>query len=194
LSPDLLAQARSFFMRSLDLDGSNDALVGTAAVDLMDAWSYGIDDPRSLMSAAEMKASQALTAAPNHPRAHLVMGSVLSATGRAARGIVELERALAIDPNFARAHGVIGLAQVFLGHAEATKAHVLEALRLSSRDTFVSNWFLHVVQRSLILANMRRRWRGSESRSTPIEAIRGPISIWPPVSPNSAGWTRREGR
>jgi TolB-like protein/class 3 adenylate cyclase len=145
LSPALLAKARFFFTRSLELDGSNvDALVGAGVIDLLDAWSYRFADPRPLMAAAETKASQALAAAPNHPRAHLLMGSVLSATGRAARGIVELERALAIDPNFARAHGVIGLAQVYLGHAEETEAHVLEALRLSPRDTFVSNWFTHV--------------------------------------------------
>jgi TolB-like protein len=145
LSPDLLANARGFFQRAMELDRSNvDALVGVAAVDMLDAWSYRIDDPRPLWAAAETKASQASAAAPNHPRAHQVMGAVLSATNRAARGIVELERALVIDPNFARARGTMGLAHVYLGRAEETEAHVLEALRLSPRDPLVSGWFLHV--------------------------------------------------
>jgi hypothetical protein len=38
----------------------------------------------------------------------------------------------------------MGLAHIFLGHAEETEAHVLEALRLSPGDTAIWAWFLHV--------------------------------------------------
>jgi TolB-like protein/class 3 adenylate cyclase len=144
-SPALTARARGFFARALDLDDGNiGAIVGAAAADLHDAWSYQIDDPRPLMAAAEAKLSKALAAAPNLAPAHFLMGQVLCATNRAARGIEEYERALALDPNLAMARGAMGLAHIFLGHAEETEAHVLEALRLSPRDTATWAWFLHV--------------------------------------------------
>jgi tetratricopeptide (TPR) repeat protein len=69
------------------------------------------------------------------------MGMVLCQTNRAARGIEELERALAIDPNLVIARGYMGLAHTFIGRAEETEAHVLEALRLSPRDTDAYLWF-----------------------------------------------------
>jgi TolB-like protein/class 3 adenylate cyclase len=144
-SADLLAKARGFFERALAADPSNvGALVGVANADLADAWSYQIDDPRPLMAAAEMKLSQALAAAPNHAVAHWAMGGVLCATNRAARGIDEFQRALAIDPNFALARGAMAMAHIFIGRAEETEGHVLEALRLSPRDAVIYLWFLHV--------------------------------------------------
>jgi tetratricopeptide (TPR) repeat protein len=75
---------------------------------------------------------------------HRLMGGLLINTNRAQRGIEEFERALALDPNHARARAAIGLAQLYIGRAEETEAHVLEALRLSPRDFRISHWFLHV--------------------------------------------------
>ena len=72
------------------------------------------------------------------------MGQVLCATNRAARGIEEYERALALDPNLALARGAMGLAHVFIGRAEETEAQVREAMRLSPRDTNLPAWLLHV--------------------------------------------------
>ena len=144
-TPDILAKARGFYERALKVDPGNiDALIGVAAVDTLDAWSYQINDPRSLMAAAEAKLSKALAAAPNNPRAHLYMGQVLCATNRAARGIEEYERALALDPNLALARGAMGLAHVFIGRAGETEAQVREAMRLSPRDTNLPAWLLHV--------------------------------------------------
>ena len=74
----------------------------------------------------------------------MYMGQVPVATHRAQRGIEEYERALALDPSLAAARGAMGLAHVYIGRAEETEAHVLEALRLSPRDTVISTWFLHV--------------------------------------------------
>jgi TolB-like protein/class 3 adenylate cyclase len=145
VSPDLLATARSFFERALEADPSNiDALAGAARADLIDAWSYQTDDPRPLWATAEAKLSKALAAAPNNARAHRYMGLVLVATNRVARGIEELERALALDPNLAAARAAIGLAHIYMGRAGETEAHVLEAVRLSPRDTDISSWFRHV--------------------------------------------------
>jgi TolB-like protein len=144
-SPDMLAQARRCFERALELDPGNvDALVGAATVNDVVGSGHMTDDPRPFMAAAETALSKALAAAPHHARAHCLMGMVLCSTNRASRGIDELERALAIDPNLAIARGFMGLAHVFIGRADETEAHVLEALRLSPRDAFVYLWFLNV--------------------------------------------------
>ena len=100
-TPDFLEKARTFFERALELDSCNvDALTGVAMVDLAIGGSLAVDDPRPFMAAAEAKFSRALSAAPNHAWAHFGLGFVLSLTGRAQRGVDELERALMIDPNF----------------------------------------------------------------------------------------------
>jgi tetratricopeptide (TPR) repeat protein len=61
-------------------------------------------------------------------------------TYRAAEGISELERALAINRNLAAAHAYIGLAKNFIGRGEETAGHIEDALRLSPRDTAVNVW------------------------------------------------------
>ena len=54
----------------------------------------------------------------------------------------ELEQALTIDPNFARARAFFGLAHVYVGRAEETEGHVVEALRLSPRDPLIHLWLM----------------------------------------------------
>ena len=67
--------------------------------------------------------------------AHLCLGCIQIYTNRAAQGISECKRALAIDRNLAAAHAYIGLAKYYVGHGEETEAHIEDALRLSPRDT-----------------------------------------------------------
>ena len=68
------------------------------------------------------------------------MGVVYIYTNRAAQGISEFERALAIDRNLAAAHAYIGLAHNFVGRGEEAAGHIEDALRLSPRDTAVYLW------------------------------------------------------
>ena len=72
--------------------------------------------------------------------AHLCLGCIQIYTNRAAQGISECERALAIDRNLAAAHAYIGMAKYFVGRGEETEAHIQDALRLSPRDTSVYLW------------------------------------------------------
>src|SRR5262249_50388449 len=67
-------------------------------------------------------------------------GVVQIFTKRAAQGIAECERALALDRNLATAHAWIGLGKCNLGRAEETEAHIMEAFRLSPRDSKASSW------------------------------------------------------
>jgi tetratricopeptide (TPR) repeat protein len=68
------------------------------------------------------------------------LGGVQVMTNRAAQGIAECERALALNRSQADAHATIGLAKYFNGHAEETEVHIQEALRISPRDTWAHVW------------------------------------------------------
>jgi TolB-like protein len=141
MTPEYMAQAKVFFERALTLDpGRVEALVAIAAVDSSIAANFMVDDRAALFAAAESAVTKALSMSPQHARGHLVLGSVLNPTRRAAQGIRECELALALDQNFADAHGLIGLAKVFLGRGAETEAHFQEAFRLSPRDIFAFRW------------------------------------------------------
>ena len=111
-----------------------------AAVDAAMGATALTDDRAARISAAETNAIKALSLAPDHARAHLVLGWVYVFTNRAAQGIAECERALALDRNLAGAHGVIGQAQFFMGRAAETEGHIREAFRLSPRDIRSFTW------------------------------------------------------
>src|SRR5262245_29807151 len=117
-TPEHMAQAADFFERALALDPENiEALVGMAQVNMVGGANFSTDDRAALCSAAETNAIKALSLAPDHALAHLVLGVVYIFTNRAAQGIAECEQALALDRNLAEAHVWIGLAKVYLGRA-----------------------------------------------------------------------------
>jgi tetratricopeptide (TPR) repeat protein len=66
------------------------------------------------------------------------------ASNRAVQGIAECEHALAIDRNYATAHMWIGMAKYLTGRNDETEAHIIEALRISRRDTYAFVWMLFV--------------------------------------------------
>jgi TolB-like protein len=144
-TPEYMARARSFFERALELDAGNvEALVGIANVDARSA-SYLMTDQRSeRLAAAEAALTQVLSLAPNHAMAHYLVGLIQIYSKRAAQGIAECERALALDRNLAIAHALIGFAKYVSGRGEETEAHVLEALRLSPRDSHANVWMVWV--------------------------------------------------
>ena len=140
-----MAQARCFFEKAMALDPGNvEAMVGLARVDATTAASIMTDDWSARFAAAERTITKALTLAPNHASAHVVLGQVQIFTKRGAQGIAQCEHALALDRNLANAHALIGLAKVFLGRGAETEAHINEALRLSPRDTSAHRWMLGV--------------------------------------------------
>jgi tetratricopeptide (TPR) repeat protein len=148
-----LAQARAFFERALVLDPTNiEALVCTAAVDAASAVTYMVDDRDARFVAAEATLIKVLSISPQHARAHMCLGTVHIGTNRAAQGIRECERALELDRNLAEAHGIIGLAKLFIGRGAETEGHILEALRLSPRDTGAFRWMHFVGVTKLVLS------------------------------------------
>jgi TolB-like protein len=140
-----LTKARGFFERALAHDRDNvGALVMTALVDFLVATYLLPDDRPARLAAAEAAAARAVSMAPEYALAHMILGTVVGTLGRPELGIAECERALSIDRNLATAHATIGAFKISLGHAEETEAHVLEALRLSPRDSNASYWLLFV--------------------------------------------------
>ena len=141
ISPEHLAQAAGFFERALVLDPGNiEAMVSLAQVRISAAATYSTNDRTAYFQAAEKGLIHVLNSAPQHARAHMLLGTVQILTNRAAQGIAECERALALDRNLADAHGMIGSAKVFSGRGEETETHINEAFRLSPRDTFTFRW------------------------------------------------------
>jgi TolB-like protein/class 3 adenylate cyclase/Tfp pilus assembly protein PilF len=140
-TPDNVAQARSFFDRALTADPGNvDALIGSALADTYGGAFAYVADSLAAFAAAEAKLTKALSSVPDHALGHMVMGLVYMQTKRAARGIAECEHALALDRNLANAAAAIGFGKIFIGRAEETEAHILDALRLSPRDTNAYIW------------------------------------------------------
>jgi TolB-like protein/class 3 adenylate cyclase/Tfp pilus assembly protein PilF len=140
-TPDNVAQARSFFDRALTADPDNvDALVGSAAADVVAGASAFVANPMAAFAAAEARLTKTLSSVPDHAPGHMVLGHVYIYTKRAAQGIAECEHALALDRNLATAHAFIGLGKIFVGRAEETEAHIAEAARLSPRDTNGHAW------------------------------------------------------
>ncbi len=141
MSPDNLAQARSFFDRALSANSDNvDALIRSARVDMIEGVLFFAPDPMAAFAAAEAKSTKALSSVPDHALGHMYLGLVEMWTKRAVEGIAECEHALALDRNLAHAHSSIGFGKIFIGRAEETEAHIVEALRLSPRDTMAYIW------------------------------------------------------
>ena len=141
ITAELLGKARSHFDRALDLDPTNvDALVCRAWVDLLSAANYWSDDRAARRRAAEFDLGKALRLRPDNAYAHCALGVLRMYSNRAAQGIAQCERALAINRNLAAAHAWIGMAKLFAGRNEETEGHVLEALRISPRDTRAFGW------------------------------------------------------
>jgi TolB-like protein/class 3 adenylate cyclase/Tfp pilus assembly protein PilF len=158
LTPDHMAQARSFFERALLLDPSHiEALYCSAVVYIQSASNYFSDDRSGLVTAAETAARKALSLAPNHAGAHGILGFIFVVTNRVAQGIAECERALILDRNLAWAHANIGMAKFFIGQGAETEAHVREALRISPRDFRASQW--------MSLPGIAKLWQGADAEA-----------------------------
>jgi len=151
-TPDNLEQARGLAERALTLDPDNIlALALTAAIDISVVAQYQTDDRAGRLSTAEAALTKVLSIAPGFALAHHSMGLIQMITNRASEGVSAFERALALNRNLADAHSLIGVTKIFVGRAEDTEPHVLEALRLSPRDRLSFLWIGYLAAAKLCL-------------------------------------------
>ena len=140
-TPGYLKPAEGLLERALALDPNYvDALAAKGWVDMDLGAGFMTDDHAARLASAEATAIKALTLAPNHAWAHLVLGSFYNTVNRGAEAIDEFEHALTLDRNLVYAHALIGMAKTALGRAEEAERHYLEALRLSPRDVAAHHW------------------------------------------------------
>ena len=140
-NPPDIDRARGFFERALALDPDNlDAALGKAMADFQLAVRYSVDDRFERLHSIEAQLNRVLSQSPNNAGAHFLMGRILNQTNRQAQAIEEFNRAVTLNPNLASAHALIGLAKIYDGHPEEAEGHVLEALRVSPRDTDAYFW------------------------------------------------------
>ncbi|WLA68589.1 winged helix-turn-helix domain-containing protein [Bradyrhizobium diazoefficiens] len=138
---EYFAEARNFFGRALAIDPQNvDAMSWTALVETVLVAAFLTDHGPPYLAAAETLVLKALRLAPDHAWAHFTLAMVLIYTNRAAQGVAECERALALDRNLADAHEMMGQAKFYMGCGADTEFHVDEALRLSPRDISTFRW------------------------------------------------------
>jgi TolB-like protein len=138
---EYLKPAEVFLKRALQLDPNNvDALAAKGWVDMDFGAGFMADDRAARLASAEAVAIKALSLAPNHAFAHLVLGSFYSAVNRGDEAIAEFEHALMLDRNLVYAQSLIGMAKTALGRAEEAESHYREALRLSPCDVATHHW------------------------------------------------------
>jgi TolB-like protein/Tfp pilus assembly protein PilF len=161
---EYLKPAEALLKRALQLDPNNvDALAAKGWVDMDFSAGFMADDRAARLAAVEAVAIKALSLAPNHAFAHLVLGSFYSAVNRSDEAIAEFEHALMLDRNLVYAHALIGMAQTALGRADEAETHYLQALRLSPGDVAAHHWMssagtskLHVARDEEAVAWFRR--------------------------------------
>jgi TolB-like protein/class 3 adenylate cyclase len=141
LNPDSLREARRSFEQALTLDQSNVmALEGLADANSSMIMAYMTDDRDDYLVATESMAMKALALAPHAAKAHASLALVYMWTNRVSQAISEYERALDLDRNLAFAHANIGIAKYLAGRPQETEDHIVRAIRLSPRDTWLNAW------------------------------------------------------
>ena len=151
---EYLKPAEVLLQRALQLDPNNvDALSAKGWVDIDLGAGFMADDRLARLASAEVSATKALSLAPDHAFAHLVLGSFYSAVNRSDEAIAEFEHALILDRNLVYAHALIGMAKTALGRAEDAEDHYREALRLSPRDISAHHWMSSAGTSKLHLAS-----------------------------------------
>ena len=150
---EYLKPAEVLLKRALQLDPNNvDALAAKGWVDMDFGAGFMADDRSARLASVEASAIKALSLAPDHAFAHLVLGSFYSAVNRSDEAIAEFEHALILDRNLVYAHSLIGMAKTALGRAEESENHYREALRLSPCDVAAHHWMSSAATSKLHLA------------------------------------------
>jgi TolB-like protein len=115
----------------------------------MKAWIFvwrafqGWDEMGAALAQAKPLIARAIAADHDEPWPHLALGMVGYALRDNALATGALQRAVELNPNLVNAHGMLGIAHAFGGRADDALACIDRAMRLSPRDTFLSDFHLY---------------------------------------------------
>jgi adenylate cyclase len=135
----------SLFERALALDPNSVEAQSWLAI----AFTARVLDQMTESAEADMEhaarlTQRALSASPLSPLAHLAhmaKGQVLRAQGRFDEAIPEYETAIASNRNWVGAIASLGQCKLYTGSMEEGSALQEQAIRLSPRDSQISNWY-----------------------------------------------------
>ncbi|MBV8406527.1 MAG: adenylate/guanylate cyclase domain-containing protein [Alphaproteobacteria bacterium] len=141
LTLNRVREARALFEAAIALDDRNVvAHLGVADAHIEEVVIFASDNRAEQIAAAERAISKAMVLAPDSAAVHFSRGILLFAMCLPELALREHELAIGLDRNFAKAHVNIGLMKLCLGRARETEAHVAQAIRLSPRDPYLSQW------------------------------------------------------
>jgi TolB-like protein/class 3 adenylate cyclase len=103
----------------------------------------GWEEMGAALGQAKTLIARAVTADADEPWPYLAQGMVGYATRDNGLAVTALQRAVTLNPNFVNAHGLLGIAHAFGGRADEAIACIDKAVRLSPRDTFLSDFHLY---------------------------------------------------
>jgi tetratricopeptide (TPR) repeat protein len=148
-------KARDLCRRAVALDPNNaTALSCVAAFEYGIAFAYDPDKLPEALPAAEAEVNKALSIEPNNGEARLTLCGMEISTKRAAEGMAECSRVLAVDPSDAAiVDEEIGRALMYLGRAEETEGRIKEGLRVNPSDIGVPFFYSTAGQAKLLLGD-----------------------------------------
>jgi adenylate cyclase len=103
----------------------------------------GWEDMGQALAQAELLIAGAIAADNDEPWPYLAQGMVGFATRDNRLAMTALTRAVALNPNSVNAHGLLGIAHAFGGRSSEAITCIDYAMRLSPRDTFLSDFQLY---------------------------------------------------
>jgi adenylate cyclase len=136
-------KALEFLDRALQHDADYAQALGMKAWLLIFRAFQGWEDMGQVLRQAESLIARALAVDNDELWPYLAQGMVGYATRDNELSMVALTRAVELSPNSVNAHGLLGNAHAFGGRSAEALACIKRAMRLSPRDTYLSDFELY---------------------------------------------------
>ena len=136
-------KALEYLDRALDHDGDYAQALGMKAWLLIFRAFQGWEDMAEVLIQSKSLIAHALAVDNDELWPHLAQGMVGYATRDNELSMVALTRAVELSPNSVNAHGLLGNAHSFGGRSAEALTSIHRAMRLSPRDTYLSDFELY---------------------------------------------------
>ena len=135
--------ALSLLDRAISYDSEYAQALGMKAWIMIFRAFQGWEDMGQALVQAKTLIARAIAADNDEPWPYLAQGMVAFATRDHRLAMTALTRAVALNPNLVNAHGLLGIAHAFGGRSAEAITSIDYAVRLSPRDTFLSDFQLY---------------------------------------------------